>query len=255
MTSKKAYLYSILGWGLGFVWFLPDQIAYSCIGIFLMVYMLYHPPFQIDRRLLLLAVISLFFLTHLSLTNLFEISRLGYMPFHRIYRTTGITDILGIILRGSFIYVLFRCFREGNPDGRFFQDFAGGMNAFLVVLICFLPSFSNGIVGRLAFSFRGDMVRHPNIMAYMMMLCFYLNFLSCYYVRRFLKAYHILFCIISSIFIFLTLSRAVLVALLTGLVIWICRDKKRLLATSIVIVILIIFYSAFDVNFLPERIT
>jgi uncharacterized protein involved in exopolysaccharide biosynthesis len=151
--------------------------------------------------------------------------------------------------------VLFRCFREGNFSGRFFQAFAGGMNAFLVVLICFLPSFGNELFGRLTFSFQEDAGLHPNGVAYMMMLCFYLNFLSCYYVKQILKAYHILFCIISSIFIFLTLSRAVLVALSAGLAIWVCRDRKRFLATGTVIGILIIFYSRLNADFLPERIT
>jgi O-antigen ligase len=203
-------------------------------------------------------MVLLFFLAHLSLTNLNELLRFSYVPFHAVYQSAGLGNAARLSFCISFLYVLFRSFQKNFHHDVLFQAFAWGMNAFIVIVLYYFPTLIISS-SRLYLSVQEGEIILPNRLAYEMMLCFYLNLLAYLYTRRlFNKIGHILFCGVSFVFIILTMSRTSLAALLMGLMILICVSKKRFVLVALICLLLTIFSYTFDKNllfFLSERFT
>jgi len=261
----RSTTYIILFFMLGFSWMLPLQGRVICFFLLILFYCVDNVVFgegRVNKLTIIFGAFLLTILTHLAVTNLYELVRFNYVPFHSVYRNSGIRSTLGLIFNTTWIYIIANILLKYARDGLLIRAFASGFNIFTIILLCHLPSLLVDIHGtRLSFVLQEDgHPLNPNLLAYTFMLLLYLNFLASFYTDRILvKAYHWLFCAVNVVFIIMTMSRAIFVALLIGLVCLLFFQRK-LFFTLIFVALLFGFYTmVFDKDFLsvlpiPERL-
>jgi len=244
--------YVILFFLLGFSWILPFQARTICLTLIILFYCVDHIVFKqyyINKIFIVFLVFFLITLTHLAVMNLYELIRFGYIPFHDIYTSPG-RDILKLTLVVAWMYVAVNILGKYIHNGLLISSFTNGFNVFVIVLLCFLPSvIGDGV--RLAMTFQeSEDPMHPNRVAYVMLLFFYLNLLSSFYANKVLvKIYHWFFCILNFAFIVMTLSRTSLAVLLVGLTCLLFFRKKILCVLLLGAMAFGLYIVTFDENF------
>ena len=252
---------------MGLTWFFPGSKIIQWIhnGVLLSLvvfYVIHHNIFQkgtvlINSFICFFIAMTLFFL-HSALTNLYELTRLGYIPFHDVYRALGIKSIVRVSLHCVFAYVLFRCCQE-DRNGLIFRAFAWGtIVLFVFFVVFFLNQFSVGERLMLVAD-DNESIAHPNRLAVMFLLFFYINLLAYSYSRcLWSKLCHGLFCLAAVGAIILTQSRTSLVALLLGLLFGLSFQWRRLLWIFLLTLLMGTMYWVGDIrlsDYLPARFT
>ncbi|MDR1916167.1 MAG: O-antigen ligase family protein [Synergistaceae bacterium] len=261
-------IYSALFWMLGFCWLFPFRLRYICFSIIIALFFINSMTVRKQRHLgkkeIVFLVVLLIIITHLSATNIYELARFGYVPFHDVYLTAGMQNLLLLLLNTAWMFVVIDLFIKHHGGGLLIRSLANGANVSVVVLVFIFSSFDLlTSSGRLTISFGANYHKHPNVLAFGFVLFFYLNLLASFYKNNKLwKIYYWLFCVADLIVIVTTMSRTSLGALLLGLVLGNLYyfNKKVNIVLFMSLLLILIYIQAFNGGVistlvLPERFT
>jgi O-antigen ligase len=215
----------------------------------------------LSRGFLLTVYLFLGMTLHLSLTNLYELTRTTYAPMHLLY-SSGVTArcvAMGILIFS--IYVLFRYFQRYNKTILPLKAFTLGLTLFLI--FAFATGRTTFVGVRLALiTHTGPppIILHPNPTAFLMMLLFYLALIALLHFRSLcLKLLYSCIAIFAFLLMIATMSRSAFLGVLLGIFSSLLFNKKLLIITLCVLCLFLIYSSTFfsEINFatffLPKR--
>ena len=184
MQKCRDIFYTLFFSLLGFFWLWGGRVEwfiwFFLIGGYVFDYFVLKRYRVVSREFLIFLFIFLIYFSHLLLTNIYELMRFGYVPFHEIYRMGGVVKLGGFALKLVSLFVAFQCFKQSTSKSVLFEAFTWGGVSFLFCLFLWWSSFlSSEWTGRLSLVFgEGRRAISPNAIAYTMMVCIYIGIIA-----------------------------------------------------------------------------